>query len=91
MPPWGMTYAQDIFQCMMDQILHHCDGMIGITDDVIVHDKDDTEHDRCLHKLMEIAHEHGLVFIGGKCAVKQSSVTFFACVYDKDGTHPDPA
>ena len=39
---------------MMDQILTHCGGVIGIADDVGVHGKDDKEHDKCLHKFMNM-------------------------------------
>ena len=39
----------------------------------------------------KVACEHGFVFISEKCAVKQPFVTFFRCVHDKDGAHPDPA
>ena len=60
--PWGLACAQDIFQQMMDQILIYCDGVIGIKDDVVVHGKDDKEHEKCLYKFMSVAHEHGLVF-----------------------------
>ena len=74
----------------MDQILEHCEGVIGITDVVVVHGKDDAEHDRCLHNLMQVAHDHGLIFNQEKCDVKATSVTFFSTVYDKDGAHPDP-
>ena len=31
------------------------------------------------------------MFNGWKCVVTQLSKTFFGCVYDKDGAHPDPA
>ena len=86
--PWGLTCAQDIFQWMMDQILECCEGAIGIADDIIIHRKDDEEHD--LHRFMCVAHEHGLVFNGDKCDVKKDSVTFFGTVYDADGAHPDP-
>ena len=48
-----------------------CDGGIGIADDVIVHGMDDEEHDKNLHNLMEVAYEHGLVFIFEKYAVKK--------------------
>ena len=51
---------------MMDQILDHCEGVIGTADDVVFHGKDNEEHNRCLHKLVEVAHEHGFVFNGGK-------------------------
>ena len=87
--PWSLACAQDIFQWMMDQILTHCDGVSSIADDVVVHGKDDKEHDKCLHKFMKVAHEHGLVFNKDKCAVKQTCVVFFRCVYDTTGAHPD--
>ena len=52
--PWGLTCAQDIFQQMMDQILECCEGAIGIADDVVIHGKDDEDHDRNLHRFMRI-------------------------------------
>ena len=58
----------------MDQILDQCEGVIGIADDVVVHGKDDEEHDWWLHKLRKVAQEHGLIFSGEKCAVKHNSV-----------------
>ena len=64
--PLGLACAQDILKCVMDRILSHCDCLIGNADDVITHGKDDEEHGRHLHKLMEVAHEHTLVFSGGK-------------------------
>ena len=68
---------------MMDQILDRCEGVIGITDDIIIHGKDDVEHDRRLHKFMKVTREHGLVLNKKKCEVKSNSVKFFGCVYDK--------
>ena len=74
----------------MDQILTCCDGVIGIADDVVVHGKDDKEHDKHLHKFLRVTHEHGIVFNNDKCAVKQTSMVSFGCVYDANGAHPDP-
>ena len=87
---WGLSCAQDIFQWMMDQILECCEGVIGIADDIIIHGKDDEDHDRNLHNFMHTACEHGLGFNGEKCEVKKDSVTFFGTVYDANGAHPDP-
>ena len=75
---------------MIDQILDHCEGVIGIADDIIIHGKDDAEHDRRLYKFMKVAREHGLV-LNKKCEVKSNSVKFLGCVYDKHGAHPDPS
>ena len=89
--PFGLICAQDIFQRMIDQILHCCEGVIRIADDIIIYGKDDTEHDRRLHKFMKVTREHGLVLNKKKCEVKSNSVKFFGCVYDKHRTHPDPS
>ena len=75
----------------MDWILECCEGVIGIADDVVIHGWDDKEHDWHLHTLMQVTREHGVVFNGEKCAVKQPSVKFFGWIYDKDGAHPDPS
>ena len=75
---------------MMDQILTHCNGVIDIADDVVVHGKDDKEHNKHLHKFMRVTHEHGPVFNKDKCAIKQTSIVFFQCFYDANGAHPDP-
>ena len=88
--PFGLACSQDIFQWMMDQILECCEGVIGISDNIVIHGKDDAEHNRHLHNLIQVAHEHGLVFNWEKCDVKATSVTFFGTVYDEDGAHPDP-
>ena len=88
--PCGLACAQDVFKWMMDQILTCCDGVTGIADDVVVHGKDDKEHDKHVHKFVRFTCEHGLVFNKDKCAVKQTSVVFFKCVYDANGAHPNP-
>ena len=76
---------------MMDQILDCCEGAIRIADDIIIHGKDDVEHDRRLHKFMKVTREHGLVLNKKKCEVKSNAVKFFGCVSDKHGALPDPS
>ena len=46
----------------MDQILEQVDGAIGIADDIVVYAKSEEEHDKILHRLMQIAAKNGLVF-----------------------------
>ena len=43
--PFGLRVSQDIFQARMDKILEDLPGVVGITDDVCVHGKDEEEHD----------------------------------------------
>ena len=87
--PQSLACTQGIFQHMIDQILDCSESMIGITDDVIVHSKDDknitdasTTSWNCLVNVSMCSTMES--------AVKQQSVTFFCCVYYKNGAHNDP-
>ena len=42
--PFGLASGQNIFQCMMDQILDKCDSKIGTANDIIAPAKDEKEH-----------------------------------------------
>lgn len=89
--PFGLNISQDAFQQHMDRILNQCEGTIGITDDIIVHGKDEEEHDRNLHHIMHIAKKSGLVFNPIKCHIKTPSIKFFGTIFDVEGAHPDPS
>ena len=43
-----------------------------------------------MRKLMERAHENGLIFNPDKCSLKAESVMFIGCLYDKNGIITDP-
>ena len=88
--PFGLRVSQDIFQARMDEILENLPGVVGITDDVCVHGKDEAEHDRNLQGLMDRA-KCGLVFNSDKCHIRQSEISFFGNIYSKEGIRPDPA
>ena len=53
--PLGVRVSQDIFQARMDEILEDLPGVVGITNDVCVHGKDEEEHVRNLKALMDRA------------------------------------
>ena len=60
------------FHARMDEILVDRPGVVGITDNVCVHDKDEEEHDRNLKALMDRAKE----------------ISFFGNIYSKNGIRP---
>ena len=74
----------------MDQILEQVDGAIKIADDVVVYAKSEEEHDKILHRLMQIATENGLVFNWTKGKIKSKSISFFGMIYSETGVSPDP-
>ena len=89
--PFGLKVSQDIFQEKMDMILEQCPGTLGIADDVAVFGKNQEEHDKNLHNLMQVARKYGLIFNFDKCEVNIPCIKFFGCYYDAQGVHPDPA
>ena len=50
---FGVTSAPEIYQHAIQQVLHGCEGVRNISDDIILHTKDDREHDERLEKLLE--------------------------------------
>ena len=74
----------------MDQILEQVDGAIGIADDAVVYAKSEEEHDKILHRLMQIATENGLVFNSTKCKIKSKRLSFFRMIYSDNGASTDP-
>ena len=83
--------SQDIFQTRMDEILEDLPAVVGITDDVCVHGKDEEEHDRNLKALTDRTKGTGLVFNSDKCTIRQPEISFFGNIYSNNGIGPDPA
>ena len=45
--------AQDVFQWKVDETFDPCEGTIGISDDITLHEKGEKQHDERLHNVME--------------------------------------
>ena len=75
----------------MDQITDRLPGIIAIHDDICVYGKDMAEHNHNLLQLMKTAQGQGLVFNSNKCAICQSSISFYGAVFTVWGMRPDPA
>ena len=50
---FGVTAAPEIYQHVIQQVLHGCEGVRNISDDIMLHAKDDREHDDWLEKVLE--------------------------------------
>ena len=57
---FGITSAPEIYQHAIRQALHGCQGVRNISDDIILHAKDDQKHDERLEKLLKRLQERGL-------------------------------
>ena len=88
--PFGLNISQDAYQERMDTILDKCEGVTGISDDVVVFGETEEEHDKNLINLMNVARNEGLVFNSAKCKIKAKEITFFGRKYTDKGVFPDP-
>ncbi len=88
--PFGLAVSQDIFQQHMDRIIEQCDGVRGISDDIIVYGTTEAEHDARLLKFMRIAKKEGLRLNSNKCVIKAQQISFFGRLYTSHGLLPDP-
>ena len=50
---FGVNSAPEKFQHIVREVLAGCDGVLNIHDDIIVHDQDEAEHNRCLIAVLE--------------------------------------
>ncbi len=63
---------------------------MNISDDVIMYGKTQTDHDEALTQVFERFSNVNLTLNQSKCKFKESSLSFFAFIFSKDGVSPDP-
>lgn len=87
---FGLVMSQDVFQRQMDQITEGIQGCVSIADDVVIHGRDQQEHDTNLRKFLQAACNKGLKLNKDKCMIAKDEVPFFGEIYSVHGTKPDP-
>ena len=65
--------------------------MVCTMDDVLIHWKDQDQHDDRLLKVLQRLETAGLMLNQKKCKFSQRQVKFLGQVVDRMGVHPDPA
>ena len=65
------------------------EGLVHLTDDILVFGKTQHEHDECLYPVMKRLQEAGLTLNLAKCEFCKSKVKFLSQVLPKDGGQSD--
>ena len=89
--PFGITSAPEHFQKRMSQLLDDATGSICIVDDVLIYGKDQAEHDKNLHNVLQKIHSAGLTLNEKKCVFSTNQVQFVGQVISGRGVQPDPS
>ena len=84
----GISSASEIFTETIRAILSRCNGVLNMTDDILIFGATDDEHHNNLMSVLQTLEDNGITLNGDKCAFYQTEVTFFGLRFSKDGVSP---
>ncbi|KAL9962466.1 hypothetical protein ACROYT_G031571 [Oculina patagonica] len=82
---FGVNSAPEKYQQIVTQVISDVGGVQNIADDLIVHGKNDREHDRNLNRLMQRLEEKNLTLNAEKCQFQMDKVVFMGLLVSKYG------
>ena len=77
-------------QHAISQALAGIEGVINISDDILIFGTTQAAHDKTLRMVFERLRETGLTLNKAKCAYNKSTLEFFGMIFSADGVSPDP-
>ena len=86
--PFGLAFASSVFQCRMHKIFKDVKGVSYFQDDILIHAKDQEEHDKLLHTVLARLKENGLTVQLDKCKFNQTAVDYLGHTVTPDGIKP---
>ena len=86
---FGINSAAEVFQNAIREALNGIEGVINISDDILIYGRTQQEHDRNLRMCFERLREKGLTLNSTKCVFNKSSLDFFGFTFTKDGMKVD--
>ena len=87
---FGINSASEIFQNAIAEILAGLDGCKNISDDIIVHGKDQKEHDANLRAVLKRLAAQHVRLNKDKCTFSRSQVSFYGHTFSAQGIKADP-
>jgi hypothetical protein len=88
--PFGINLASEIFQRKIENIFRGIPGVEVVIDDILVHGRTQTEHDRRLAIVLDRVRDFGIKLNREKCVFGASEVKFYGHVISRCGITADP-
>lgn len=94
--PFGTSVSSEIFQKRLNDALEGLDGVIGVSDDIIVYGSGDSEeeaavdHDNNLSRLLERCRSVGMKLNKEKAEIRKTEITFLGHRVTNEGLKIDP-
>ena len=87
---FGTSSACEIFQHAISKQIADIDGVLNISDDLVIFGKTQADHDRALHNVCKRFQEVGLTLNKDKCKMNEHKITFFGYTFSAQGISADP-
>ena len=85
---FGVNSAPEKYQQIVRQVVSDINGVKNIADDLIVHGKNNEEHDRNLNRVLQRLEEKNLILNPQKCQFRMDKVVFMGRLVSKYGIGP---
>ena len=87
---FGVNAAAEIFQNKIRKSLEGLEGVLNISDDLLVYGTSQEEHDLRLRAVLERLREKKLTLNREKCRFNKTRVEFYGHIFSDQGISPDP-
>ncbi len=87
---FGVNSAAEVFQNAIRLALAGLEGVINVSDDILVWGKSVSEHDRRLNAVLTRLNELGITLNASKCRFRQDRIKFYGFIFSSDGIQADP-
>ena len=88
--PFGLKVSGDVYQERLDRVLRLVPGVLGIADDIVIHDERENTHDGTVLILCETARLNNLSLNSKKMQFKSTDCKFFRHRLTPDGIKVNP-
>ena len=94
--PFGLSASSEIFQKRINQALEGLEGILNITDDILIYGVGDNkeearaDHDRKLEALLQRCRERGIALNKNKLKLRITEVPFMGHIFSDQGLKIDP-
>lgn len=85
---FGVSCAPEMYQKVLSDVLHDCEGARNIMDDIVVFGRNVVEHDERLQKVLSRLQERGFTLNPEKCSFYMDRIHFMGVVLSGDGIGP---
>ena len=89
--PFGLAVSAEIFQRKLLQVFENHQGIICIADDIVIHGKNEEEHDENMKNFIECCERAGVHLNKDKMIMQVDSISFMGYQITKEGLKVDPS